>query len=264
MTVMTEEWAMLWYQCLSENYDYSLYADARIAGNAEVCQKYEQQFDQIADIYSDFGKLRSLDDCSLDPESWWWKEWFEPRQHLFMADVKQLPEPPAAIAPDTMLLSIPLTGAMDETVAAATRAIEGAFSRNNLAGTVIPKYRLLEKDGQPATKIDQVRHAVITSISKWSYIPPPGDGDVVNKISIDFLKRQMHNMGWQLGEREMQDLMQRDYVDPDRQESFAVLIRRHRKLFRALSRNTIRRSFPDTRPLKSTVWDRFKGEQTHS
>lgn len=31
MTAMTEEWVMLWYQCLSENYDYSEYADANLA-----------------------------------------------------------------------------------------------------------------------------------------------------------------------------------------------------------------------------------------
>lgn len=263
MAMMTEEWAMLWYQCLSENYDYSLYADARVGGNVEICQQYERQFERIADIYDDFGKLHSLDDCSFDPESWWWQEWFAPRQHLFMADVRQLPEPPAAIAAGTMLLSIPLTGAMDETIAAATRVIERAFSRTNLAGTFTPKYRLLEKDGQPAIKIDQVRHAVITSISKWSYVPPPSDGDVVNKVSIDFLKRYLRDMDWHLGEREMADLLDRDYVNPDREESFAVRIRRHRKLFRALSRNTIRGSFPDKRPFRSLVWDRFRSEQTY-
>lgn len=261
--MMTEEWAMLWYQCLSENYDYSLYSDARIAGDKVACQEYEYKFPLIADIYNDFGKLNSLHDCSFDPDSWWWQEWFTARRHLFLPDVKQLTELPAAITPDTMVLSIPLTGTKDETVATAMRAIVSAFDRSGQADTVLPKYRLMEKDCAPAVKIDQVRHAVITSIDKYSYQPSSEQGNSVNKVSIEFLKRQLGNMGWHFGEREMDDLMQRNLVEPERQESLAVLIRRHRKIFRALSRNTIRASFPDKRPFKSLVWDRFKSEQTY-
>lgn len=262
MASMTEEWAMLWYQCLSENYDYSLYADARLAGDVATCKKYEQQFELIADIYEDFGKLESLMTCDFDRDSFWWREWFQPRQHLFMADVKQLHELPAAITPDSLILSVPLHGALDETLAAANRVIEGAYAKAGLGNTRMPKYRLREIDGVPAVKIDLVRHAVITSISKWSYQPSPSDGDKVNKISIEFLKRHMHDMGWHLGPREMEDLMVHNYVAPDRQESFETLIRRHRKLFRTLSRNAIRASFPDKRPFQSRVWDRFKSEQT--
>ena len=33
MIEMTEEWVSFWYQCLSQNIDYSLYCDARVSGD---------------------------------------------------------------------------------------------------------------------------------------------------------------------------------------------------------------------------------------
>ncbi len=263
MTMMTEEWAILWYQCLSENYDYSLYSDARHANDRGTCSSYEQRFELIADIYEDFGKLDSLYDCNATPDSWWWKEWFEPRRHLFMPNVFVLPSTQFHDATNSIRLCIPIGGPLDETIAAVASQITSVYAQHANAGKAPPKYRLRQDRGQPAVKLEQVRHAVITSTSKWSYQPSPDTGDHVNKISIHFLQQHLNDMGWRLGQREMEDLMKNSYVDPDKQESYQVLIRRHRKLFRDLSRNTIRASFPDKRPFNSLVWDRFQGEQTY-
>ena len=263
MATMTEEWVILWYQCLSENYDYSKYADARLTEDVALCREYEKKFPLIADIFADFGKLRSLDDCDATPDTWWWTDWFEPRRHLFMPSVAVLPSGQFHYAVNSVVLSVPLAGTLEETIAAAASRIKAAYAQSAAAGTSPPKYRLREEGGKPAIKFDLVRHAVITSISKWSYQPSAETGDLVNKVSIHFLQRHLNDMGWRLGDRETEDLIALGYVDPDKQESFRTLIGRNRRLFRALSRNTIRASFPDNRPFKSQVWDRFQMEQTY-
>jgi hypothetical protein len=145
MAIMTEEWVILWYQCLSENYDYSKYADARMADDVNVCRNYEQQFPLIDDIFTDFGKLDSLYDCDATPDTWWWTEWFEPRRHLFMPNVVVVPDGQICTTVDRVLLSVPLTGTMEETIAAATSRITAAFAQNSVAGTAPPKYRLREE-----------------------------------------------------------------------------------------------------------------------
>lgn len=263
MTIMTEEWAILWYQCLSENYDYSLYADARVADDVATCRQYEREFEKIAEIYQDFGKLISLIDCYATPDSDWWREWFEPRRHLFMPRVEVIGKGQACNVDNSVVLSVPLGAPLEEAVAAAQRQIAQAYAQSEIAGTTPPKYRLYEIRQKPAVKFDMMRRAVITSISKMSYLPPPRIGDLVNQVSIDFMQRHIDEMGWRLGAKEREDLMQRGYIPAHMQDTFRVLIGKHRKLFRALSRNTILASFPDKRPFNSLVWDRFQMKQTY-
>lgn len=75
---MTEEWVSHWYQCLTQNIDYSLYCDARDSGNEVQCAAYEARFDRVRDIYDDFGTLDGWPDAGM--QSALWQEWFEPRR----------------------------------------------------------------------------------------------------------------------------------------------------------------------------------------
>ena len=220
MTAMTEQWAILWYQCLSENYDYSLYADARLADDVKTCREYERQFDKIAEIYEDFGKLISLDDCNATPESYRWTEWFELRRHLFMPRVEVIGNGQAPNVDNSVVLMVPLGASLEETVAATRSQIAKAYALSDSAGTTPPKYRLHEINQNPAVKYDLVRHAVITSISKWSYQPSPGTGDLVNQVSIEFMQRHLDDMGWRLGAKEREDLMERDYIPVHMQDTY--------------------------------------------
>ena len=263
MSLMTEQWVILWYQCLSENYDYSLYADARMADDLATCREYERQFEMIAEIYEDFGKLDSLYDCDATPDSHWWIEWFEPRRHLFMPRLEILSHEQRCNDPNSVVIRIPLGATLEATVAAAQELITQAYEKSDIAGANLPKYRLYEIDNKPAVKFDIVRHAVITSISKRFYKSSSDSTGTVNDVSSDFLKRHLNDMGWRISELEMNDLLQRDFISLHRQDSFRTLIGRNRKRFRMLSRNTLRASFPDKRPFKSLVWDRFQMEQTY-
>ena len=164
---------------------------------------------------------------------------------------------------NSVVLRVPLGASLEETVAATRSQIAKAYALSDSAGTTPPKYRLYDIRQEPAVKLNLVHHAVITSISKWSYQPSPGTGDLVNQVSIEFMQRHLDDMGWRLGAKEREDLMERDYIPVHMQDTYRVLIGRHRKLFRALSRNTIRASFPDKRPFNSLVWDRFQMKQTY-
>lgn len=263
MSLMTEQWVILWYQCLSENYDYSLYADARMADDLATCREYERQFEMIADIYEDFGKLDSLYDCDATPDSQWWIEWFEPRRHLFMPRLEILSNEQRCNDPNSVVIRIPLGATLEATVAAAQELITQAYEKSDIAGANLPKYRLFEIDNTPAVKLDLVRRAVITSISKRLYRPSSETGDVVNQVSIEFLQHHHNDMGWGLSTREVDDLELRNIIPVYRKDSFRTRIHRNRQLFRKLSRNTLRASFPDQRPFKSLVWDRFQMKQSY-
>ena len=91
MLTMTEEWVSFWYQCLSQNIDYSTYCTARSEGDTAKCAEYEARFDRIADIYQDFGELDGWGDTTIQSSGW--KEWFEPRRHLFIASATVITDP---------------------------------------------------------------------------------------------------------------------------------------------------------------------------
>ena len=81
-TEMTEEWASFWIQCLSANHDYGDFAAAMKRGDTAKCLLMEERIRGITDLYRDFGDIygrtQTYETC---PD---WKEWFEPRRHLFL------------------------------------------------------------------------------------------------------------------------------------------------------------------------------------
>jgi hypothetical protein len=257
--MMTEEWVMLWYQCLSENYDYSMYSKAKDEGDTRTCADYEARFDRIADIYQDFGTLRSLTDWHMESDIW--REWFPRRKHLFLPDVQV----GSALSSDTthLNLMVPLDGPIEETVAEAARLIRSACERNPQMETRMPKYRLHTVNGKTVHDVSVVRKSVITSINKWLNATPGEETPDVAGLIQAFAWQYLHAMEWKLGDAEYEALQRTHRLPVHRVEAFTTIVNRYRLLFRALSRNTIRGRFPDKSPYKSLVWDRFKGEQTY-
>lgn len=265
MTAMTEEWVMLWYQCLSENYDYSLYADARVQGDTDTCKEYEKKFEKIAEIYEDFGRLRSLDD--LDKSSWEWRAWFEPRKHLFMPDVRVVKPDELAIKDGEILLSVPLQATEAETVAAVALEIKRIYSSQLTVSPKPPKYKLYKVRGNVAHGYQQVKQAVVTSVGKFSDDLDPRrlqPGFTMRDAMTDFLRRHLHELGWGVDVEVERQLEGGDRLDEDSYEELKPRINRSRREFRKLARNVIWGSFPDMRPFDSLVWDRFQKEKNDS
>jgi len=250
---------MLWYQCLSENYDYSLYSEAKEKGDEETCAAYEAKFDKIAEIYEDFGKLESLNSWRMDSHIW--QAWFPQRKHLFLPNVQVS----AAHAEDNwhLNLTIPLDGPIEETIAEASRMIRSACEQSPHMETIAPKYRLHTVEGKTVHDISVIRKSVITSINKWLNASPGYTPDVGVLIQ-EFAAHHLEDMEWKLSDADYETLQRTHRLPVYRIEAFTTVVTRYRKTFRALSRNTIRGHFPDTSPYKSLVWDRFQGKQISS
>lgn len=262
MTVMTEEWVMLWYQCLSENYDYSLYADAKVRGEVEVCKEYELKFEKIAEIYEDFGRLISLD--YLDKSSLIWREWFEPRKQLFMPDVRVVKPDELSLKDGEVLLSVPLQVTEAETIAAITLEIKRLYAVHGTARAAPPKYKLHKIRGSVAHGYEQVKQAVVTSVGKFSDDLDPRrlqPGFTMREAMSGFLQRHAHELGWGIDPDVQRNLMRGGTLDEDSYENLKPRINRSRREFRKLSRNVIWGSFPDMRPFDSSVYDRFQKEK---
>lgn len=263
MTAMTESWTILWYQSLSENYDYSMYSDARDRGDTKVCKAYEQKFEKIVEIFEDFGPLISLADC--DTSSWVWREWFEPRKHLFMPNVRLIKSDELSRTAREILLSIPLQRTAEETVAAISLEIQRIYNEQEVVPSAPPKYSLYKVRGKVAHGYEQVKQAVVTSVGKFSDSLDPRRHQpnyTIRDAMTEFLQRHIHELGWGMDPRVEQDLMQLGVLDEDSFENFKPRINKGRREFRKLARNVIWGSFPDMRPFDSLVWDRFQQEKS--
>ncbi|MFC7461559.1 hypothetical protein [Hydrogenophaga defluvii] len=254
-----EHWALLWYQCLSENYDYSIYAIAREKDDAKECKRLEQKFKLIEDIYGDFGKLESWRDGGLD--SYWWQEWFKEKKYLFMPDVKAVESDAVQEVENNLLLSVPIQGSLEETVREAQRQIELVYKARTVKEPKPPKYQLRMINGRVAHGYEEVRQAVITSVGKYVYPPNSQDQKSIRTSMLEFLDKHIYELGWTIDAKARQDLSDGE-MDNLRYDSFRARINTSRKKFRAFSRNTLRASFPDDRPFDSYVWDRFTNKET--
>lgn len=255
-----EHWALLWYQCLSENYDYSMYADARAFDDVAVCLEYEKKFNLIEDIYADFGKLESLLDSGTD--GYRWQQWFKRKKYLFMPDVTQVEDENFQHRQDSLLLNIPIHGNLEDTLREAQRQIELAFEARSSYRPVLPKYQLRIVDGRIAHGYEEVRQAVITSVGKHVGPPNAQDQQSIRDSMLKFLARHIDELGWTIDSHAKIDLQANRKMDDLRYDSFRARINTSRKKFRAFSRNALRASFPDDRPYDSLVWDRFTKKAT--
>jgi hypothetical protein len=262
MTKMTEEWALLWMQCLFQNMDYQKYcihsdADDEEEEKAELAQK----FPLIADLYEDFGYERSWPKLGLDDTKW--RDWFEPRRHLFMADIKELKAGEEAEHKNGFItLHLPLQKRLSETVADVEAFLSPLYATKAFESQPEPKYRLnLKRDGRVAIGYEEVRQAVITSTDEElfdAYIT--GKRLTVKQAQIGFLRRKINDLGWSLTVFEKRKLIDAGYLDEDIYESMKTRINRSRKLFGLLSANAIYASFPNNKVIDSESWDYFKNQ----
>ena len=161
MATMTEEWVSFWYQCLAQNIDYSHYCTAKTAGDSETCQSLEARLERIADIYQDFGAMDGWPDDGVKSRQW--QEWFEPRQHLFMASAIVITDPSAHDLRDGhLLLDIPLQADAASTTKLVSRLMTDYYASHAPLPPTPPKYALHVKNGRPAHGFEQVRQACLS------------------------------------------------------------------------------------------------------
>lgn len=121
-----------WVYCLKENRDYSRYSRARDKSNEMISKQMEAQFDQIAELYRDWGPVNNIY-FNLGSESF--KDWEKTRIHLFfppsykvkiVADVNKY-----AHATGQLLLCVPIFEKKQETIDRVSQCIEGLYQAKN-------------------------------------------------------------------------------------------------------------------------------------
>lgn len=194
---MTEEWASLWYQCLTQNIDYSLYCKARDEGDAAKCADLEARFDKIASIYEDFGTLDGWPEAGMQSELW--REWFEPRRHLFMSVPRVVSNLKGYEArPGYLLLDVPIQDDPKATVVLVADLIERQRASGSVEQAPRPKYTLREVDGKLAHGLQQVRQACRSVARSYRYDPETFEELRHVDAVAAFVRHEIDNMGWTL------------------------------------------------------------------
>jgi hypothetical protein len=256
MTAMTEEWVSLWYQCLGQNIDYSLYCNARTAGDNEKCQEFESRFDRVEEIYDDFGAMDGWPDAGMKSELW--KDWFEPRRHLFMDTAREVVHVQQYVPRQGyLLLDVPLQASASETAALVNEFLAAYYDDHSVVRATRPKYMLNCVDGRPVVGLQRTRQACRSVARSYRY-----DLETLEELRhVDavaaFARHEIDNMGWTLDPRARQQLMETGKLSDERLESFKVMLNKCRRDFKLLAANTIRGSFPNDQPFESEVLDIF-------
>lgn len=253
---MTEEWVSLWYQCLTQNIDYSIYCDAREAGDTERCRHYEAKFDKISDIYEDFGTLDGWPDEGM--ASPLWAEWFESRKHLFIDTARLVNYAGQYVArAGFALLEVPLQPDVDATVAIVSEFFARQYAGGKVMAAPRPRYALNQKGGRPAHGIEQVRKACRSVTRSYRYDPVTFDERPYRVAVTEFVRNELDYMGWSIDPKARELLARDGTLSEERFESYKAMLNRSRREFKAFAANTIRASFPDDRPFESKVLDIF-------
>jgi hypothetical protein len=253
---MTEEWVSLWYQCLTQNIDYSLYCQARDNGNAAKCAELEARFDKIAAIYEDFGTLDGWPEAGTQSELW--REWFEPRRHLFMSAPRVVSDPQRYEGrPGHVLLDVPVQADTKATAELVAALIERQRASGAVLAAPMPKYMLREVGGKVAHGLQQVRQACRSVARSYRYDPETFEELRHVDVVAAFVRHEIDNMGWTLDPKARSELDSTGRLSEQRIESFKAMLNKCRRDFKAFAANTIRASFPDDRPFESNVLDVF-------
>ena len=187
-----------------------------------------------------------------------WKEWFEPRKHLFMASATLVLDA-AAYTPLTghVLIDVPLQRDAGSTTELVRALLANHYSRNKVEPPPPPKYSLHLRDGRLAHGYEKVRQACASAARSYRYDPQTFEERRHVDAITDFIHNEIDNMGWTLDPVARKELAEFGRLSEQRLDSFKAMLNRCRRDFQAFAKNTIRGSFPDDRPFDSHVLDIF-------
>lgn len=260
MSQMTEEWALFWRQCLTENLTYSEYCSAVARGDKKTCARLAKTFPLLPELVKDFGPSLGWPRGGVSGEDW--REWFEPKRHLFMQAVEQLGE--GAKTEQTegyVLLRVPLQPTVTATTALVRNHLNYLYSMAPPAPAPSPKYQLYLRRQRVASGYKRVKQAVHTSTVSYA-IDEHGEYVSVRQAIVNFLLDEHDSMGWRMNTPAKAALMKKGGDRDDAiYEKFRVRVDRARRDFVALSQNALHGRFPDLTPRDdSEVIDQFWGE----
>jgi hypothetical protein len=256
MAQMTEEWVSLWYQCLAQNIDYSIYCDALDMGDTAKRVEIESRFEKVSGIYADFGTLDGWPEDGI--QSRMWGAWFEPRKHLFLSVARCVADVQHYTAlPGYLLIEVPLQCDAGTTTAVIGELLDQHYADHLAVVAPGPKYVLNQRDGRNAHGVVQVRQACRSVVRSYRYDPETFEELRHHDAVAAFIRHEIDNMGWTLDPKAREQLERDGTLSEQRLNSYKAMLNRCRRDFKAFAANTIRASFPDDRPFESSVLDIF-------
>lgn len=267
MTVMTEEWVSLWYQCLSANMDYAFYCTARTENNEEESKEYEDKFEHIANIYRDFGELDQWPETGIDSDDW--REWFEPRRHLFMSEVKSvMSASDYQQAQGHILLDISISHDRAKTDECISKFLDAYYDKQVINSAPEPIYALhLNGKGKVACGLKRVKNACIVQAQCY-FIPKDDnypDWNLTYRDTLaEFLTDKLEQLDWvfdtkaKTNTEAITQFKATGKLTDAHFEKFKRQVNRSRVDFKAFAGNVLHNRFPDdTFSCDANVLDNF-------
>jgi hypothetical protein len=256
-----EEWVSFFYQCLSENLDYSTYCTARETGNTKQSKLLESKYPHVADLYNDLGTLFGWPDSGIQHESW--REWFLPRRHLFIQDVQELSS--RDVQPGHVRVVVPLLESYEDTRKLVELFLVDAYAAGVDEYAAAPKYKLHSKAaGKGAGKVvavgyKQVKTALMTSYRYHGLDEDFELRDTTKAMMLEFLKQEFIALNWNMPNAVWKELNEQGTMHEAEFVTFRRLINQARSDFKLLSANAMHGRFPDLSLVDtSAVIDHFE------
>lgn len=269
---VTEEWAILWAQCLFSNLDYGFYSGARddFYGEEDRFEKYngDQEFEEmkslelkfplLRELYEDFGEAFDFGRNELTNNKW--KQWFATHKNLFLAEVSEPKDLNEYVKTSGyVLLDVPICKSLEETLANVKNYLENNVYNSDDQMRVEPKYRLLIKQGKTMLSYNAARRAALVGTDNDLHnMNFSGKAHSVEEAILLFLRKNFDLLDLSWSKAEVDELMNKR-IPIARKESIRAAVGLWRDQFRCLSANTIRGRFPDTTVFDSRSWDLFQG-----
>ena len=254
-SIQLNRWISGWLYCFQHNPDYKVYCDAKQRMDTECCIELEKQHTAIADLYLDWGAIHAIDARSSTQS---FKSWYAAKKNLFheYSLVSWVADPVSyAHRPGHFLLDVPFADLKSITMENLKRYIDLAYKFRKQAAeqSTIEAARLVNQPlpGPKYTLTGDLMNSSIGRLLKAIYVNDINSREKEGKpfTNAELVLRAMRDpenpFEWKMLKHDHEAVAAGTFYNSITDSSEIALIKRHRKDFDALVRNTVRGRFPD-------------------
>jgi hypothetical protein len=238
-------WIWWWFRYFKENADYAAYCSARRDDDIPTCTQLENQFDQISELYADWGDIHALKSMPRNERSW--KIWLHEHRHLFFSiapSIKHIASDDTEIEHGNIALQIPEAISKSEAMRLFSEFADHHYSDSELIPEQTPKYRLYAPEGridQSTFQLVKKAYYVHVAAENHERHPETYAGTALEIMHLE-LKSQL-GFNWEL-EPDQQERLNAGTFSMLELESFKKQIARFKSNYEAYVANTIHGIFP--------------------
>jgi hypothetical protein len=254
-SIQLNRWFSGWLYCFQHNTDYKAYCDAKQRMDNELCSALEKQHDLIAGLYRDWGNIHAIDARS-STESF--QSWYKSKVNLFHESsiVGWVAEPGNYThRSGHLLLDVPFANLKSVTMENLKQFIDQAYKLRQLAAEQSSNEveRLVNQPlpGPKYTLKGDLMNSSIGRLLKAIYVNDIIATEKTGKhfTNAEIVLRAMcdpeNPFKWKMLKHDHEAVAAGTFYNSITGSSEISLIKRHRKDFDALVRNTVQGNFPD-------------------